>query len=291
MINTEKVYKKIIGIGGVIIIGLLLSIFITLFLNSLPTIKKFGFKFLINKTWDPVFENFGALPFIIGTILTSIISLIISVPFSLSLSLFIGEYYRDTFISKVFETFIEIIAVIPSVIFGLWGLFYLAPIIRSLQLKFSLPPTGVSIFTASLILSIMIIPYATSIGKEVIKLVPIDLKEAAFSFGATRYEVVKKIIFPYARSGIFAGFLLSFGRAIGETMAVTMVIGNSNFLTFNILKSGNTIASIIANEFTEAVETLHLTSLIELGLILFLITFIINFFAHFFVIKRKIIEI
>ncbi|MCM8767763.1 MAG: phosphate ABC transporter permease subunit PstC [Candidatus Omnitrophica bacterium] len=289
--NWEKFYKKIMGIGGAVIIGLLLSIFITLILNSIPSIKNFKFKFIIDKIWDPVFEKFGALPFIAGTILTSVISLIISIPFSLSLSLFIGEYYKDTIISKVFETFTEIIAVIPSVIFGLWGLFYLAPIIRNLQLKFSLPPTGVSILTASLILSIMIIPYATSIGKEVIKLVPVDLKEAAFSFGATRYEVIKKVIFPYAKGGIFAGFLLSFGRAIGETMAVTMVIGNSNFLTFNIFKPGNTIASIIANEFTEAVGNLHLSSLIQLGLILFLITFIINFFAYFFILKKQVIKI
>ncbi|MCM8809681.1 MAG: phosphate ABC transporter permease subunit PstC, partial [Candidatus Omnitrophica bacterium] len=141
--NWEKFYKKIMGIGGAVIIGLLLSIFITLILNSIPSIKNFKFKFIIDKIWDPVFEKFGALPFIAGTILTSVISLIISIPFSLSLSLFIGEYYKDTIISKIFETFTEIIAVIPSVIFGLWGLFYLAPIIRNLQLKFSLPPTGV----------------------------------------------------------------------------------------------------------------------------------------------------
>ncbi|MCS7179790.1 MAG: phosphate ABC transporter permease subunit PstC, partial [bacterium] len=230
---SEKIYKKVLGIGGALIVGLLFSIFITLLINSLPTIKKLGFKFLYGKTWDPVFGNFGALPFIIGTILTSVIALVISIPFSLSVSLFVGEYYRDTLMSKILETFIEILAVIPSVIFGLWGLFYLAPIVRTLQLKLSLPPTGVSIFTASLILSIMIIPYAISVSKEVIKLVPIDLKEAAFSFGATHYEVIKKIILPYAKSGVFAGILLSFGRAIGETMAVTMVIGNSNYIPKN----------------------------------------------------------
>lgn len=286
--TSEKLYKKIIGIGGVFIVGLLLSIFFTLFVNAFPSIKKFGIKFFIEKTWDPVFENFGALPFIIGTLLTSIISLIISIPFSLSISLFIGEYYRDTLLSRVLETLIEILAVIPSVIFGLWGLFYLTPIVRNIQIKLSLPPTGVSIFTASLVLSIMVIPYATSVSKEVIKLVPNDLKEGGFSLGATNYEVIKKIIFPYARSGIFVGFLLSFGRAIGETMAVTMVIGNSNYIPRNIFLPGNTISSVIANEFLEAVSGIYISALIELALILFLITFIINFIANFIIKKIRV---
>ncbi|HOK56191.1 MAG TPA: phosphate ABC transporter permease subunit PstC [bacterium] len=289
--TSEKAYKTLLGIiGGVLIIGLLLSIFFTLFINSLPSIKSFGFKFFLEKTWDPVFGNFGALPFIIGTLLTSIISLIISIPFSLSVSLFVGEFYRDTFLSKILETLIGILAVIPSVIIGLWALFYLTPIIRNIQAKLSLPPTGVCIFTASLTLSIMILPYATSVGKEVIKLVPNDLKEAGFSFGATSYEVVKKIVFPYARSGILAGFLLSFGRAIGETMAVTMVIGNSNYIPKNIFSPGNTISSVIANEFLEAVENIHISSLIELALILFLITFIMNFVANI-IIKRMRVKI
>ncbi|MCM8804237.1 MAG: phosphate ABC transporter permease subunit PstC [Candidatus Omnitrophica bacterium] len=285
---SEKIYKRIIATGGVLIVGLLLSIFFTLFINSMPSIKKFGFKFLINKTWDPVFGNFGALPFVLGTLLTSVVSLIISIPFSLSLSLFISEYYRDRFFSKIFEIFVEILAVIPSVIFGLWALFYLAPIVRNIQIKLSLPPTGVSILTASLVLSIMIIPYATSVGKEVIKLVPYDLKEAGFSFGATHYEVIRKVVFPYAKSGIFAGFLLSFGRAIGETMAVTMVIGNSNFLTFNIFHPANTISSLIANEFLEAVENIHISVLIELAFILFIITLIVNFIANFIIKKMRV---
>ena len=286
----NRLYKTFINIGGVLILGLLLSFFITLFINSLPSIKKYGFDFITSKIWDPVFEKFGAFPFIIGTLLTSFISLIISIPFSISVSLFVAEYYENTFFSRIFETLVDLLAGIPSVIYGLWGFFYIVPIVSNIQIKLSISPTGVSIFTASLVLSIMIIPYASSIAKEVIKLVPNDLKEAGYSFGATRYEVIKNIIFPYAKSGIFAGILLSLGRAIGETMAVTMVIGNSIQLPKNIFQPGNTIASIIANEFTEAVGKLHLSSLIELGLILFLITLIINLFANL-IIKRHGFEI
>ena len=286
----NRLYKTFINIGGVLILGLLLSFFITLFINSLPSIKKYGFGFITSKIWDPVFEKFGAFPFIIGTLLTSFISLIISIPFSISVSLFVAEYYENTLFSKVFETLVDLLAGIPSVIYGLWGFFYIVPIVSNIQIKLSFPPTGVSIFTASLVLSIMIIPYASSIAKEVIKLVPNDLKEAGYSFGATRYEVIKNVVLPYAKSGIFAGILLSLGRAIGETMAVTMVIGNSIQLPKNIFQPGNTIASIIANEFTEAVGELHLSSLIELGLILFLITLIINLFANL-IIKRHGFEI
>jgi phosphate transport system permease protein len=286
----NRLYKTFINIGGVLILGLLLSFFITLFINSLPSIKKYGFGFITSKIWDPVFEKFGAFPFIIGTLLTSFISLIISIPFSISVSLFVAEYYENTLFSKVFETLVDLLAGIPSVIYGLWGFFYIVPIVSNIQIKLSISPTGVSIFTASLVLSIMIIPYASSIAKEVIKLVPNDLKEAGYSFGATRYEVIKNVVLPYAKSGIFAGILLSLGRAIGETMAVTMVIGNSIQLPKNIFQPGNTIASIIANEFTEAVGELHLSSLIELGLILFLITLIINLFANL-IIKRHGFEI
>lgn len=286
--KENRLYRCLIGMGGFLLIGLLLAIFISLLVNSFPTVKKFGFKFFIEKTWDPITGEYGALPFLIGTLLTSIISLLISIPFSLSISLFVAEYFKDRFFSKLIENFTDLIASIPSVIYGLWGLFFLSPFVRNIQIKFSLPPTGVSILTASLLLSIMIIPFATSIGKEVIKLVPLDLKEAGYSFGATRYEIIRKIVIPYAKSGIFAGIFLSFGRALGETMAVTMVIGNSNFLPKNIFSPGNTIASIIANEFTEAVENLHLSALIELGLVLFFVTGIFNFIGNFIVKKYEI---
>jgi phosphate transport system permease protein len=171
---------------------------------------------------------------------------------------------------------IELLAGVPSVIYGFCGLFLLAPVVRSLEVTLGATPYGVGIFTASLVLSIMVIPYSASIGREVINLVPSDLKEAALSLGATRFEVVRKVVLPYASSGIFAGILLSLGRALGETMAVTMVIGNSNFIPKSIFSPGNTLASVIANEFTEATGSLYLASLIELGLVLFVVTAVIN---------------
>jgi len=171
---------------------------------------------------------------------------------------------------------IELLAGVPSVIYGFCGLFLLAPLVRILEMKLGVTPYGVGIFTASVVLSIMIIPYSALIGREVISLVPTDLKEAALSLGATRFEIIRKVVLPYAGSGIVAGILLSLGRALGETMAVTMVIGNSNFIPKSIFSPANTLASVIANEFTEATGSLYLASLIELGLVLFIVTTIIN---------------
>jgi phosphate transport system permease protein len=185
---------------------------------------------------------------------------------------------------------IELLAGVPSVIYGFCGLFLLAPLIRNLEIKLGVPPYGVGILTASLVLSIMIIPYSASIGREVIGLVPSDLKEAALSLGATRFEVIRKVILPYAGSGIVAGILLSLGRALGETMAVTMVIGNSNFIPKSIFSPANTLASVIANEFTEATGSLYLASLIKLGLVLFIVTTIINLIGKL-IIRRMGVEV
>lgn len=281
-------YKKIVFLGGPLLLGLLFLIFLTLLNGARLSIKEFGFKFLSSKTWDPVFGNFGALPFLIGTILTSIIALIISIPFSIALALFIGEYFRGSILSTVVESMVDLIAGIPSIIYGLWGFFFLTPVVRQIQMKLSIPPTGVSIFTASLLLAIMIVPFAASIGKEVIKMVPRDLKEVGYSFGATRYEVIKRIVLPYAKSGILAGVLLSLGRALGETMAVTMVIGNSNFIPRTIFHPGNTMASLIANEFLEAADNLHISALIHIALLLFLVTLIFNFLGNFLIKRSEI---
>jgi phosphate transport system permease protein len=171
---------------------------------------------------------------------------------------------------------VELIAAVPSVIYGFWGLLVMVPLVRSLESKLGVLPYGIGIFTASLILAIMIIPYAASLGREMIRLVPSSLKEGAYSLGATRYEVIKNVVIPYTKSGLFAGILLSLGRALGETMAVTMVIGNTSLLPTSIFAPGNTMASVIANEFTEADHTVYLSALIELGLVLFVVTVIIN---------------
>jgi phosphate transport system permease protein len=208
--------------------------------------------------------------------MSSFLALFISMVFSVPVSIFLGEYFRHGYASSIMKSVIELLAGIPSVIYGFWGLFLLVPMVRTLETMLGVAPQGVGIFTSSLVLAVMIIPYAASIGAEVISLVPSDLKEAAVSLGATRFEVIRKVVLPYAYSGIFAGILLALGRALGETMAVTMVIGNSNFLPKSIFSPGNTMASVIANEFTEATGGLYLSSLIELALVLFIVSTIIN---------------
>ena len=273
---SEASFRKILYLAGLILLVLLVGILLSLVVASLPALRHFGFRFLIGRTWDPVQGEFGALAFLVGTLISSFTALIISLIFSLPASIFLGEYSRQGNMSSFLKSVIELLAGIPSVIYGFWGLFLLVPMVRWLETMFGIPPLGVGIFTASLVLAIMIIPYAASIGTEVIRLVPADLKEAALSLGATRFEVIRKVILPHSYSGIFAGVLLALGRALGETMAVTMVIGNSNFLPKSIFSPGNTMASVIANEFTEATGKLYLASLIELALVLFVVTTVIN---------------
>ncbi|MFI5163895.1 MAG: phosphate ABC transporter permease subunit PstC [Bacteroidia bacterium] len=210
--------------------------------------------------------------------------MVISIPFSLAVGLFLGEYFTKGFVSGLFKNIIELLAAIPSVVYGFCGMFILVPFMRSLETSLGVPPYGVGIFTASIILSIMIIPYSVSLIRQVIMLVPSNLKEAAYSLGATRYEVIKNVILPYTSSGIFAGILLSLGRALGETMAATMLIGNSQIIPTSIFAPGNTMASVIANEFTEATGDVYLSALVEMGLFLFVVTTIIN------VIGRQIIK-
>jgi len=282
------IFRRIILLSIIIVCFLFLAMFISLLVASFPSIIKFGVSFFTGSTWDPVSGQFGALPFIIGTLLTSITALLISIPFALSIALFLGEYFNSGPISNFLSSSMELLAGIPSIIYGIWGLFVLAPVIRSFQLAIGVPPLGVGIFTASIILAIMIIPYSASIAREVIGMVPEELKEAAYSLGATRFEVTKKVIFPYSGSGIFAGILLSFGRALGETMAVTMVIGNSYDIPNSLFSPAHTISSLIANEFTEATDSVYVSSLIEMGLILFVITIIFGILGRFTIQKLSI---
>ena len=281
----DKVFKVALLASGISVLVLVGASFITLLLHSMPTIKAFGLKFFVEKTWDPVFGRFGALPFLVGTLLTSFLALVISLPFSLAISILLGEYFREGFFPSFVKSVVELLAGVPSVIYGLWGLFVLVPVVREFQMRLGMIPYGVGIFTASLILSVMILPYSASLGAEVISLVPQDLKEAAYSLGATRYEVITKVVLPYAKSGIIAGIILALGRAIGETMAVTMVIGNSNFLPNSIFSPGNTMASVIANEFAEATKKLHVSALVEIGLVLFLVTTVLSIVGKW-IIKR-----
>jgi phosphate transport system permease protein len=273
---SEASFRRFLYMAGLILLILLVAIFFSLVAASFPALREFGLSFLIGRTWDPVRGQFGSLVFLVGTLMSSFMALIISLFFSLPASIFLGEYFRHGKASTFMKSVIELLAGIPSVIYGFWGLFLLVPLVRGLETNLGVQPLGVGIFTSSLVLAVMIIPYASSIGTEVIGLVPSDLKEAAFSLGATRFEVIRKVILPYSYSGIFAGVLLALGRALGETMAVTMVIGNSNFFPKSIFSPGNTMASVIANEFTEAIDSLYLASLIELALVLFIVTMIIN---------------
>jgi phosphate transport system permease protein len=276
MIRAESIFKRSLIAVGVAMVLLVVGLMITLIIESVPSMKNLGFKYLWSRTWDPVNNVYGALPFLIGTLLTSFLALIISIPFSFAIAIYLGEYNPKGWLSNFLKNTVELIAAVPSVIYGFWGLLVLVPLVRSLEMKVGVLPYGIGIFTASLILAIMIIPYAASLGREMIRLVPSPLKEGAYSLGATRYEVIKNVVLPYTKSGLFAGILLSLGRALGETMAVTMVIGNTSMIPDSIFGPGNTMASVIANEFTEADHTLYLSALIELGLVLFVVTVIIN---------------
>ncbi|WP_456371203.1 phosphate ABC transporter permease subunit PstC [Thermodesulfatator atlanticus] len=283
----DDIFRKISTVMALLIIGLVIGIFITLVIESWPSIKAFGLRFIWTTTWDPVSREFGALPFLVGTLLTSFLALIIATPFALAGAIFLGEIAPPRLANPI-SFIMELLAGIPSVIYGLWALFYLVPIVRWLEIKFGAPPFGLGMFTASLVLAIMILPYALSVARDVIKLVPQDIKEAAYGLGATRWETILHVIVPYARSGIFAGIVLALGRALGETMAVTMVIGNRSAMPHSIWDLGNTMASVIANEFTEATEDVHLAALVEIGLLLFVITVIVNLIARLIIIRLKV---
>jgi len=273
---AETMFKRTLVLIGLSMVILALGLLLTLIIESIPSIKSLGLKYLWGKTWDPVNNVYGAFPFLLGTLLTSFLALVISIPFSFAIAVYLGEYNPKGWLSNFLKNTVELIAAVPSVIYGFWGLLVLVPLVRTLELKLGILPYGIGIFTASLVLAMMIIPYAASLGREMIRLVPSPLKEAAYSLGATRWEVIKDVILPYTKSGLFAGILLSLGRALGETMAVTMVIGNTSLIPTSIFAPGNTMASVIANEFTEADHAVYLSALIELGLVLFIVTVFIN---------------
>ncbi len=273
----DAIFKKSLGSISLLFVAFIIAIFLTLLVQSLPSIKALGFDYFTHSKWDPITLEFGSLSFLTGTLVTSFLALVITIPFSLSVSLLLGEYYPRGFFSNLLRNCIELLGGIPSIIYGFWGLFFLVPIMRGFEAKIGVPPLGIGVFTTSFLLFIMIIPYSAALGRDVISLVPADLKQAALALGCTKYEVIKLIIIPYAKSGIFAGILLALGRALGETMAVTMVIGNRNAIPDNLFGPANTMASVIANEFTEAASQVYLSSLVEMGLLLFVVTAIISF--------------
>ena len=260
-----------------------------LFINSGPTRHKFGWNFLFTKTWDPVADQYGALPFIYGTLVTSAVALILGIPLGVGAAIFLAELAPPK-ISDYITFLIELLAAVPSVIYGLLGIFVLVPILKSLEPAiravfgwthlFTGPFYGVSLFSAGIVLSIMIVPFIISISREVIMAVPNDQREAALALGATKWESTWDIVVPFAFKGIMGSVFLALARSLGETMAVTMVVGNDPKVTASLFAPGYSIAAVIANEFTEATGEMYTSALIELGLVLFALTIVINGFAR-----------
>lgn len=276
-IMKDKIFKTVLFIASCLVILLTAGIVYGLISQSIGAFTSFGFfDFITSSEWDSRNDTYGALPFIAGTMMTAILALLFCIPFSLSVALFNGEYFRNKKISTVVSSVVDLLAGIPSIVFGLWGFYILRPILVDMGLN----DQGFGILLASIVLAIMIIPYASSLSAEFIAMVPNDLKEGAYSLGATNLEVIQRVSLPVAGSGIFASYVLAFGRALGETMAVTMLIGNTNNIPSGLADTGNTMASIIANQFGEA-SGLKLSSLMAIGLLLFLITASINFIAKY----------
>ena len=265
-----------------------------LYRNSVLPRHKFGWAFFVTQTWDPVFENFGALPFIFGTVVTSALALLIAVPLGVGAAIFLAEL-APRGVSDVLTFIIELLAAVPTVIFGVIGMFVLVPIMRLYVqpfLKATLgflplfkgPAYGIGFLTAGILLGIIVIPFIVSVSREVLLAVPVDQREAALALGATKWEATWKVVVPFARTGIFGSIFLSMARALGETMAVTMVIGNVPKIATSLFAPGYSIAAVIANEFSEATGDLYVQSLVELGLVLFLLTILLNGLARLMIV-------
>jgi phosphate transport system permease protein len=285
----DTVFRNLTRAAAMAVLIILSGIIVSLIEGSLPALRAYGFGFLVNEVWNPVTEKFGAIAPIYGTIVTSIIAMMIAVPVGLFIALFLTELC-PMWARRPIGIAIELLAGIPSIIYGIWGLFVFAPFLQQTLQPFLIntlgelpgignlfagPPYGIGILTAGLILAIMVLPFITSISRDVFEAVPPVLKEAAYGVGCTTWEVARYVVLPYARVGVIGGIMLGLGRALGETMAVTFVIGNAHRISGSILAPGTTISATIANEFTEAVGDLYTSSLIALGLILFLITFVV----------------
>jgi phosphate transport system permease protein len=283
-VRGELGFRIAIGTVAMFLVVLVAAIGVELTRQSWLSIQEFGLYFWTTSTWDPVSGEFGALPFIWGTLYSSILALIIATPIALGIAVFISElspkWLKDPLI---FLT--ELLAAIPSIVYGLWGIFVLVPAVRVLQTHtpealralplFSGPPLGIGMLSAALILAVMVVPFTSSIAREVLKTVPVAQREAAYALGATRFEAIRAAMF-FARTGILGAVMLGFGRALGETMAVTMVIGNNPQVSTSLFAPQHTMAAVIANEFTEAADDLFLHALIEIGLVLFIITLLVN---------------
>jgi phosphate transport system permease protein len=277
-------FRLVAGIFALILAVIVLAIGFELTRQSVLSIRKFGFGFWRTSTWDPVAGDFGALPFIWGTLYSSVLALLLAAPVALGIAVFVSELSPAWLRSPlIFLT--ELLAAIPSIVYGLWGIFVLVPAVRTLETSlphalrtlplFSGPPLGLGMLSAALILAVMVVPFTSAIAREVLKTVPVTQREAAYALGATRFEAIRAAMFS-ARTGIVGAIMLGFGRALGETMAVTMVIGNKPQVSASLFAPQYTMAAVLANEFTEAADELYLHALIEIGLVLFIITLIVN---------------
>jgi phosphate transport system permease protein len=298
---ADKAFQGLTLLFAALVLLVLCGVIAALVDGSLPALRKFGFDFLTTETWNPVKEKFGALAPIYGTLVTSAIAMLIGIPVAFGVALFITELCPG-WLKRPLGTAIELLAAIPSIIYGIWGLFVLAPFLQlyvepalihtlgeipGIGILFAGPPFGIGILTAGFILSIMVLPFIASVTRDVFETVPPVLKEGAYALGATTAEVVWKVVLPYARIGVAGGILLGLGRALGETMAVTFVIGNAHRISASLLQPGTTISAMLANEFTEAVGDIYQSSLIALGLILFVITFLVLAAAKLLLIRLE----
>ena len=298
---SDAGFRLLTRLAAITVLVILGGIIISLIHGSWPALKTFGFGFLVTESWNPVTNKFGAIAPIYGTIVTSVIAMIIAVPVGLFISLFLTELC-PMWLRRPIGIAIELLAGIPSIIYGIWGLFVFAPFLQQtlqpflidtlgnvplLGVLFEGPPYGIGVLTASLILAVMVLPFITSISRDVFDAVPPVLKEAAYGVGCTTWEVVRHVVLPYARVGVIGGVMLALGRALGETMAVTFVIGNAHRISASILAPGTTISATIANEFTEAVGDLYTSALIALGLILFFITFLVLAAARYMLLRLE----
>jgi phosphate transport system permease protein len=297
----DVVFRTLTLFFALLVLVVLGGVILSLISGALPALQHFGFGFLVAEAWNPVTEKFGAMAPVYGTLVTSAIAMLIGIPVAFGVALFITELCPN-WLKRPLSTMIELLAAIPSIIYGIWGLFVLAPFVQEhiepalintlgaipgIGLLFEGPPLGIGVLTAGFILAIMVLPFISSVMRDVFETVPAVLRESTYALGATTTEVVWRVVLPYTRIGVFGGILLGLGRALGETMAVTFVIGNSHHIHASILQPGTTISAALANEFTEAVGDLYLSSLIALGLILFIITFIVLALAKLLLIRLE----
>ncbi len=292
-LSGDRIFAGALRLVATSFVVLVLALIVTMVIASIPSIQSFGWRFLIGTNWDPVAESFGALPFVYGTLLSSLLAMLLAVPLGIGAAIFLAEL-APFWIRPPIGFLIELLAAVPSVVYGLWGIFVLAPLMRGWvqpMLGSSLgflplfqgPPYGVGMLTAGIILAIMTVPFITTVGREVLLAVPNHQREAALALGATRWETTRIAVLRYARSGLVGAILLGLGRALGETMAVTMVIGNRPEISASLFAPGYTMASVLANEFTEATSDLYLAALTEIGLLLLVVTVVVNALARLLV--------